>query len=59
MSFCSLLILSSKFTFFNTIFSRIESVSNSLDPDQAQHFVGPNLGPKYLHRFILASGTSK
>ena len=26
--------------FFNTI-----QVSNSLDPDQARHFVGPDLGP--------------
>ena len=31
--------------FFNTI-----RVSNSLDPDQAQHFVGPNLGPNCLQR---------
>ena len=23
-------------------------VSNSLDPDQAPHFVGPDLGPAYL-----------
>ena len=25
-------------------------VSNSLDPDQAQHFVAPDLGPNYLQR---------
>ena len=25
-------------------------VSNSLDPDQAQHFVGPDLGPNCLQR---------
>ena len=25
-------------------------VSNSLDPDQAQHFVGPDLGPNRLQR---------
>ena len=31
--------------FFNTIL-----VSNSLDPDQAQHFVGPDLGPNCLQR---------
>ena len=31
--------------FFNTI-----SVSNSLDPDQARHFVGPDLGPNCLQR---------
>ena len=29
--------------FFNTI-----RVSNSLDPDQAQHFVRPDLGPNCL-----------
>ena len=31
--------------FFNTI-----RVSNSLDPDQARHFVGPDLGPNSLQR---------
>ena len=31
--------------FFNTI-----QVSNSLDPDQARHFVGPDLGPNCLQR---------
>ena len=31
--------------FFNTI-----RVSNSLDQDQAQHFVGPDLGPNCLQR---------
>ena len=25
-------------------------VSNSLDPDQARHYVGPGLGPNYLQR---------
>ena len=25
-------------------------VSNRLDPDQAQHFVGPDLGPIYFQR---------
>ena len=25
-------------------------MSNSLDPDQAQHFVGPDLGPNCLQR---------
>ena len=32
--------------FFKLTFSGIPSVSNSLDPDQAQHFVGPDLGQK-------------
>ena len=31
--------------FFNTI-----GVSNSLDPDQARHFVGPEMGPNCLQR---------
>ena len=26
-------------------------VSNSLDPGQARHFVGPDLGPNFLQRF--------
>ena len=30
---------------FNTI-----TVSNTLDPDQARHFVGPDLGPDCLQR---------
>ena len=25
-------------------------MSNSLDPDQARHFVGPDLGPNYSQR---------
>ena len=25
-------------------------MSNSLDPDQARHFVGPDMGPNYLQR---------
>ena len=28
-------------------------VSNSLDPDQARHFVGPDLGPNCLQRTPL------
>ena len=31
--------------FFNTV-----RVSNILDPDRAQHFVGPDLGPNCLQR---------
>ena len=31
--------------FFNTT-----RVSNNLDPDQARHFVGPDLGPNCLQR---------
>ena len=31
---------------------------NSIDPDQAQHFVGPDLGPDYLQRLWSAADTS-
>ena len=34
-----------KLTFSNKIFQNTIGVSNSLDPDQARHFVGPDLGP--------------
>ena len=33
-------------------------VSNSLDPDQARHFVGPDLGPSCLQR-LSAGDTSR
>ena len=36
--------------FFNTI-----QVSNSLDPDQAQHFDWPYLGPNFLQRLSADS----
>ena len=36
--------------FFNTI-----QVSNSLDPDQARHFVGPDLGPNCLQGSLQGS----
>ena len=32
-------------------------MSNSLDPDQAQHFVGPDLGPNCL-QILSAAGIS-
>ena len=38
--------------------NRIPSVSNSLDPDQARHFVGPDLGPNCLQR-LSADGFSR
>ena len=43
---------------FLKIISAIPSVSKSLDPDQARHFVGPDLGPNYLQR-LSADLTSK
>ena len=33
-------------------------MSNSLDPDHARHFVGPELGPKYL-QMLSADDTSR
>ena len=33
-------------------FSITIRVSNSLDPDQARHFVGPDLGPNCLQRLL-------
>ena len=36
--------------FFQNQLSGISSVSNSLDPDQAQHFVGIDLGTDCLQR---------
>ena len=31
-------------------------MSNSLDPDQARHFVGPGLGPSCLQRLSVEKG---
>ena len=39
---------------FSKIFFRITiRVSNSLDPDQARHIVGPDLGPNCLQRLSV------
>ena len=35
---------------FQNIISGTQSVLNSLDPDQVQPFVGPDLGPNCLQR---------
>ena len=43
-------------TFFKNSFRNIIWVSNSLDPDQARHFVRPDLGPNCLQR-LSADGT--
>ena len=40
----------SKSTFLENSFRNTIRVSNSLDPDQARHFVGPDLGPNCLQR---------
>ena len=51
MIFCCLLFF---FYFLNILFqnilSRIPSMSNNLDPDQARPFVGPDLGPNCLQK---------
>ena len=58
MPLCRLLI------FFKIKFFKIKSlrntirVSNSLDPDQARHSVGPDLGPNCLQR-LSADDNSK
>ena len=49
MLFCRLLIFS-KSTFSKNSFRNIIRVLNSLDPNQALHFVGPDLGPNCLQR---------
>ena len=56
-------VLSSADFFFKMIFPKnyfriTIRVSNSLDPDQARPFVGPNLGPACLQR-LLADSTSR
>ena len=58
MLFCHLLIFF-KINFFKKFFQEYhQSVSNSLDPDQGQHFVGPDLGPNCLQR-LLADDTRR
>ena len=52
-AFCPLLIFFSKKLFRNTI-----RVPNNLDPDQAQYFVGTDLGSNCLQR-LSADGTSR
>ena len=49
MFFCRLLFFS-KLTFLKNSFRNTIRVANSLDPDQARHFVGPELGPNCLQR---------
>ena len=43
-------LLSSADYFPNHLFRKILSLSNRLDPDQARHFVGPDLGPNCLQK---------
>ena len=39
-----------KINFFENFYQNTVRMSNSLDPDQAPHFVGPDLGPNCLQR---------
>ena len=55
--FCRLLILF-KINFFAKSFKYTIRVFNSLDPDQARLFVGPDLGPNCLQR-LSADDTSR
>ena len=48
----------SKSTFSKNYFKNNIRVSNSLDPDQAQHFVRPNLGPNCLQN-LSSDNTSR
>ena len=54
---CHLMIFP-KSTFTRKKFRNAIRVSNSLDPDQARHFVGPDLGPNCLQR-LSADDTSR
>ena len=47
--YCQLLTFS-KLTFSKNSSRNTIRVSNSLDPDQDRHSVGPDLGPNYLQR---------
>ena len=54
---CFFLLLAdffSKSTFSKNYFRNIPSVSNSLDPDQAPCFLGPDLGPSCLQTTLVA-----
>ena len=48
----------SKSTFLKNYFGNTFKVSNSLDPNQARCFAGPDLSPNLLQRFS-ADDTSK
>ena len=41
--------------FFRNSFRNTIKVSNSLDPDQARHFVGPDLDPNCLQKYQLTT----
>ena len=55
--FCPLLIFFSKSSFSKNYFESTIRLSNSFDPDQVRHLIGPDLGPNCLQR-LSADGTS-
>ena len=58
MLFCCLWIFFFKSTFSKTSFRNTIRLSNSLDPDQARHYVGPDLGPNCLQRLLADDKSS-
>ena len=60
MFFCHLLIppLQKKFVLKKKIRNNFRG-SSGLDPDQALHFVGPDLGSNFLQMFLLDDDKSK
>ena len=48
--FCRLLIFFQNKLFSKNSFNKIIRVPNSLEPDQARHYVGPDLCPNCLQR---------
>ena len=52
MLFCRLLFFLFKNNFWKNSFRNTIRVSNSLDPDQAWHSLGPDLGPNCLQRLL-------
>ena len=50
---CLLIFISSKSSLSKVSFRNTIRVSNSLDPDQARHTVGPDLDPNCLQRLSV------
>ena len=53
--FCRLLISFFKITFYENEIRNTIKESNSKDPEQARHFVGPDLGPNCLQNLMLSA----
>ena len=48
-----------KLAFSNNSFRNTFRVSNSLDPDQEQHFMGPDLGPNCLQKMTKVTASKE